>query len=131
MIIEINTLCQTPIYEQIRNQVVLGIASKQLPVGDPLPSVRRLGADLGINLHTVNKAYSLLENEGYIEIDRRKGALIKNANENTEDIRGVLSEKLLLIAAECICHNINKDDYTRLCVESYFKAVGSSGIKEV
>ena len=124
MIIKINTLSQTPIYEQLRNQIVLGIASKQLQAGDPLPSVRRLGADLGINLHTVNKAYSLLETEGYIEIDRRRGAQIKNVSENTEDIKQKLSDKLLLLAAEAICHNINNDDFIAVCTENYQKATG-------
>lgn len=50
-----------PIYVQLRNKIIEGIASKQLNPGDPLPSVRNLAKDLGVNMHTINKAYQLLK----------------------------------------------------------------------
>jgi DNA-binding transcriptional regulator YhcF (GntR family) len=61
---------------QIRNGIVRGIAAGELHDGDPLPSVRTLGAEIGVNLHTVNKAYRLLQSEGFIEILRNRGAVI-------------------------------------------------------
>ena len=42
-----------------------------------LPSVRSLAGDLGINLHTVNKTYQLLKQEGFIQIHRQKGAVVQ------------------------------------------------------
>ena len=48
----------------------------ELSLGDALPSVRNLASDLGINLHTVNKAYALLRDEGYVEMKGRKGAFV-------------------------------------------------------
>jgi len=60
LIIEINTQSPSPIYEQIRDQIVLGMAAKKFIPGEALPSVRNLAADLGVNFHTVNKAYSML-----------------------------------------------------------------------
>ena len=42
--------------------------------GEQLPSVRQLAEDIGINMHTVNKAYTVLKQEGYVKVDRRKGS---------------------------------------------------------
>ena len=61
---------------QLMNQIIMGIATSRLQEGDPLPSVRQLADTIGINMHTVNKAYSLLRQEGFVTIDRRRGAII-------------------------------------------------------
>ena len=119
MIIEIDTLSPSPIYEQIREQIVLGVAAKRLARGEALPSVRRLAADLGINLHTVNKAYSILCEEGYVVIDRRKGALIAQDIKRDVKFETALSEKLVKAAAEAICHNLNENDFILLCEKCY------------
>ena len=76
MIIKLNTTSEIPIYVQLRNQIVLGIGRGELKIGDGLPTIRQLAEDIGVNSMTVNKAYSILKNEGYIEIDRRHGAKI-------------------------------------------------------
>lgn len=52
-----------PLYLQVRNEIVMRIASRELKNGDTLPSVRKLANQVGINMHTVNKAYSLLRTE--------------------------------------------------------------------
>ena len=123
MIIKINTLDSSPIYEQLRDQIIMGIAGKQLAIGEALPSVRRLGADLGINFHTVNKAYTALCDEGYIEMDRRKGALVAQAKEGPA-FDAQLSRKLALAAAEAICHGMSKTDFVTLCESLYQQAGG-------
>ena len=64
------------LYLQIRNQIVAGIATGQLEPGQSLPSVRSLASDLGINLHTVNKAYAVLRDEGCVRMRGRAGAVI-------------------------------------------------------
>ena len=64
------------IYVQLKNQIILGIATDRIREGDSLPSVRQLADNIGINMHTVNKAYSVLRQEGFIKLDRRKGAVI-------------------------------------------------------
>ena len=56
MLIEIDFQSDEAIYMQLRNQIVLGIASSVIQEGDPLPSVRQLAEDIGIKMHTVNKA---------------------------------------------------------------------------
>ena len=76
MFVRIDQALDVPLYQQLRNEIVRGIAQEELAPGDALPSVRNLASDLGINLHTVNKAYALLRDEGYVEMKGRKGAFV-------------------------------------------------------
>ena len=66
MLIALDFSSDTPIYLQIRNQIVLGIAEGNLQPGERLPSIRTLSNEAGVNMMTVNKAYQLLKQEGYI-----------------------------------------------------------------
>ena len=76
MFVRIDQALDVPLCQQLRNEIVRGIAQEELAPGDALPSVRNLASDLGINLHTVNKAYALLRDEGYVEMKGRKGAFV-------------------------------------------------------
>ena len=78
MLINVKPDSDIPIYLQIREQVVEGIASGQLKPGDSLPSVRQMARDLGINMHTVNKAYAFLQTDGYVRVLGRRGVVIAN-----------------------------------------------------
>ena len=124
MQIEINTLDPVPIYEQVRNQVVLVIASGLIAPGDKLPSVRKLAAELGINFHTVAKGYGLLENEGYILMDRRKGAIVADRADNVEVHKKNLKQKLYIAAAESVCHKVSLEEFVSICIAQYKKATG-------
>ena len=76
MLITVDLGAEVPLYQQIRDQVVRAIAFGRLAVGEALPSTRQLGADLGINFHTVNKAYDLLRAEGFVALTRKSGAVV-------------------------------------------------------
>lgn len=76
MILVVETDGDVPLYQQLRDRVVEAIARGELRSGDPLPPTRQLAADLGINMHTVNKAYDLLRREGLIRLGRRTGAVV-------------------------------------------------------
>lgn len=76
MMLSVDLMSNEPIYQQIRRQVVHAVAEGELVPGDSLPSVRSLAADLGVNMHTVNKAYALLRDEGYVVMRRRSGAVV-------------------------------------------------------
>ena len=76
MFIEIDFNSDEALYLQLRNQIIIGIATSRIQEGDALPSVRQLADTIGINMHTVNKAYSVLKQEGFVKVDRRKGAII-------------------------------------------------------
>lgn len=78
MVLEVDFSSDEPIYQQIRSQIVHAVATGELCAGDSLPSVRSLAADLGVNMHTVNKAYAVLRDEGYVVMRRRSGAVIAN-----------------------------------------------------
>lgn len=77
MRLKLDMTSETPIYQQIRNEIVLGIAGGQLKEGEELPTVRQMAEAVGVNPMTVNKAYGVLKEEGFIVIDRRKGAKVK------------------------------------------------------
>jgi GntR family transcriptional regulator len=67
---------ETPIYLQIRDQIILAIAEQRLKDQSPLPSTRQLALDFGINFHTVNKAYDLLRQEGFVSLTRKQGSFV-------------------------------------------------------
>lgn len=73
-VINIDFNSDEAIYVQLINQIILGIATSKIQEGDYLPSVRELAEYIGINMHTVNKAYSILKQEGYVKLDRRRGS---------------------------------------------------------
>ena len=76
MILQFDFSSDIPIYQQIRNQVVIGIAEGKLLPGEHLPTIRALAEESGINMMTVSKAYQMLRDEGYIVTDRRRGAVV-------------------------------------------------------
>lgn len=76
MIVRIDQTLPEPVYLQVRDQIVAAIARGELSPADRLPSVRALASDLGINLHTVNKAYAVLRDEGYLLMRGRSGAVV-------------------------------------------------------
>lgn len=100
MRIQIDLTSDIPIYKQIRDEIVLGIAKGELKNGDLLPSVRQLALDLGINHMTVNKAYQLLKQESYVVTDRSKGTLVSSELVETEDFSQAYIEDLKMILAE-------------------------------
>ena len=76
MYLEIDFNSDEAFYVQLCNQIIIGIATSKLQEGDALPSVRQLADEIGINMHTVNKAYTVLRQEGFVQMDRRRGAVI-------------------------------------------------------
>ena len=116
MTIEINFNSEKAYYMQIRNQVITQIAYGQLKKGESLPSVRQLAEEIGINMHTVNKAYSLLRQEGYVKIDCRRGAMVDIEYDQKADLQEV-SEDLDLLVAKARCKGISKDELHRMVDE--------------
>ena len=108
MLIEIDFNSDEAIYVQLCNQIIMGIATDQLKIGETLPSVRQLADTVGINMHTVNKAYSVLRQEGFVTIDRRKGAVI-SIDENKIRALEEMKENLLVVLAKGCCKNITPE----------------------
>ena len=118
MVIEIDFNSDEAIYVQLMNQIILGIATSRLQEGDPLPSVRQLADTIGINMHTVNKAYSLLRQEGFVTIDRRRGAIIA-VDENKIKAMEEMKEPLIVALAKGCCRNVSREEVHRLIDEIY------------
>lgn len=105
-------------YVQLRNQIVLGIATNRICEGDILPSVRLLADTIGINMHTVNKAYTVLKQEGFVKIDRRKGAVIATSEGKMQALSEI-REQLVLLLAKASVKNISRQEVHALIDEIY------------
>lgn len=121
MIITIDETASEPLYKQIHDQVIAGIATGQLEPGMSLPSVRSLASDLGINLHTVNKAYAILREEGYLKLDRRKGAVISVETLEKQQELASIQDNLRMLVAEAVCKGVTEDEMNRLIHDMYQK----------
>lgn len=116
MLIEIDFNSEEAIYIQLRNQVILGIATANIHEGDSLPSVRQLAETIGVNMDTVNKAYNVLKQEGFITLDKRRGAVIaldENKIRAVEEMR----QQLQIVLAKACCRAISREEIHELVDE--------------
>ncbi len=124
MIIEIDFSSDEAIYQQLCNQIILGIATSQFRQGDVLPSVRQLADQIGINMHTVNKAYSLLRQEGFVKVDRRHGAVIA-VDVDALRARASVDRELRILLAEAVCRGLTREDIHKM-VDAIYDEYGVS-----
>ena len=118
MIIEVDFNSDEAIYIQLCNQIIMGIATSVIHEGDSLPSVRRLAYTIGVNMHTVNKAYSVLKREGYISLDKRRGAVISLDIDKLEELQ-VMKRQLQIVLARGCCKNISRQEVHELVDEIF------------
>lgn len=118
MFIEIDFNSDEAIYVQLCNQIIIGIATQKIREGETLPSVRQLADNIGINMHTVNKAYTVLKQEGYVKVDRRRGAIIAIDIDKLRDLSD-LKDELMVLLAKSRCKNITKEEVHQLIDEIY------------
>lgn len=109
MIIEIDFNSDEAIYMQLRNQIIWGIATSQYREGDVLPSVRQLADSIGINMHTVNKAYTVLKQDGFVKVDRRRGAVICVDMDKIRELEHI-RKQLRVILAQASCKQISREE---------------------
>ena len=119
MLISLDMSSEIPIYVQLRNQIVTGIGKGELKAGESLPSVRQMARDAGINSMTVNKTYQILKTEGFIEIDRRKGATVCPVQKTANRFREKLEAELELLSAEACLKGMPKEEFLRICEEMF------------
>ncbi|EOH96947.1 GntR family transcriptional regulator [Enterococcus moraviensis ATCC BAA-383] len=121
MLLEIDTQNQMPIYQQICNQLILGIATKKLQPGELLPSVRQMADEIGVNMMTVSKAYTLLKNEGYIVTDRRNGTKIAEKQTLASPFQERFLKQLELLLAEASIHRVSENEIQEKIKQIYQK----------
>lgn len=109
MLITIDFNSDEAIYMQLRNQIIIAIAMERIREGDVLPSVRQLADNIGINMHTVNKAYSVLRQEGIVKLDRRHGAVVAPDADKLQAIEE-MKQEMSMVIAKAICKNISVDE---------------------
>lgn len=125
MIIRIETESEIPIYIQLTNQIIEGIAKGELLVGDSLPSVRAFATDLGVNMHTVNKSYHELEKKGIIDIVPKSGAIIKRHSHVDTETYERLYKMLKPMIAEGLVMGMTKQEMLDL-VDGIIKEMGKN-----
>ena len=118
MYIEIDFSSDEAIYQQLCNQIIQGIAMSRLVDGEVLPSVRQMAEDIGINMHTVNKAYTVLKQEGFVKVDRRRGAVV-SVHADKEKALDQIRRDMRAVLAEARCRNLSREDVHRLVDEIY------------
>lgn len=121
LLINIDLESDEPIYTQLKHQIIAGIAKGELKLGDGLPSVRSLAADIGINLHTVNKTYQQLKQEGFILIHRQKGVVVNpdGVQRADDEYRSKLMKSIHPLVAESVCRGMNEEEFLQLCSQIF------------
>lgn len=118
MIVEIDFNSDEALYLQLRNQIIFAIVRSEIKEGENLPSVRDLADMIGINMHTVNKAYSLLRQEGYLQLDRRRGAVVAVDMDQVK-AQMELAQTLDLVLAQAICKRVEREEVHALVDRIY------------
>ena len=124
MIIKIDECSDIPIYQQIRNQIVMGISDGRLSAGEQLPTVRALALEMGINTMTVSKAYQMLKSEGYILTDRKNGARVRQELAQSGSLSDANLLELKRIASEARLSGVKKETLLHVIEDAYKDAKG-------
>lgn len=118
MFLQIDFNSDEAIYIQLRNQIIIGIATESIREGDPLPSVRQMADNIGINMHTVNKAYTVLKQEGFVKLDRRKGAVV-SLDVDKIQVLDEMRKDLSVVLARGVCKNVTCEEVHQLVDEIF------------
>lgn len=116
MLLNIDMVSEIPIYEQLCHQIIQAIAKGELTEGDELPSVRSLASDIGVNLHTINKAYNILKIKGFLVVNRRKGVVVNcfEQYKSHPEYLNLLKQQLERPIVEAVARGLTKDDIQKL-----------------
>ena len=112
---------EIPIYEQLKQRIIEGIAKKELAAGEELPSVRQLAADLSVNMHTVAKAYAQLKDLGFLSVHRSRGAVInpESSYAANEAYLRQLTQMLRPFAVEALCRGVKAGEWLSICNDAF------------
>lgn len=115
MLLRLDFSSEVPIYMQIRNGIVMGIARGELKPGEKLPAIRALAEECGVNMMTVNKAYQQLRQEGFIVTDRRSGARVAPGEEQDAETLALIAPRLRLLLGEARVRGLTLPAVLSLC----------------
>ena len=118
MLIRFDFASDVPLYKQLRDQIVMAIAAGELSPGEKLPTVRTLADESGVNTMTISKAYQLLRQEGYIQTDRRAGAVV-SAREGGKCVPQETLSALRLLLSELALAGFCREEALALCAQIF------------
>ncbi|MGN6712243.1 GntR family transcriptional regulator [Anaerocolumna jejuensis] len=121
MIVSLDFKSEVPIYLQLRNEIIRGIGSGMLSMGEKLPTVRNLAQDIGVNPMTVNKTYALLRKEGFILTDGRRGAVVISGTNTDAAYKEKLTKQMEILASEAAIKGMGEKEFLTLCENLYRK----------
>ncbi len=121
MIVKLMLESDKPLYQQLKENIILALAKGELSEGEVLPSVRQLASSLAINMHTVSKAYNQLANEGFLIMHKGKGAIVKAKNEYvaSDKEKTALMDSLSIICAEAKSRSLTKEEILLMCENAF------------
>ena len=119
MLLEIDEQSEQPIYQQLIDQIIVGIAKGELVPNESLPAIRQLADEIGVNMMTVSKAYNKLKQSGYIVTDRRNGTKIAAKLPPTAVWQQQLHERLELLLDESFLHQQSEAEIQALIQKIY------------
>jgi GntR family transcriptional regulator len=101
-VIRIDLASPVPVYRQVANALRALLVEGAFPVGEPLPTVRRLAVDLSVHHNTIAEAYRVLAEEGWLVLRRRHGAIVLGRSRPSPppEARSSLLQRLREITAE-------------------------------
>lgn len=122
MVLNLDFNSDKSIYVQIKEEITKAIASGELKINESLPSVRSMAENIGVNLHTVNKSYNELKEEGFLNIDRRKGAIVAQLPMKVDNITRQKNKlDLELLVAKSYLSGISKEEFLSLSANLFDK----------
>lgn len=115
MILQLQPYKEKPIYEQLILEIKRGIITGELVPGESLPSVRSLAADIGINLHTVNKVYKHLQAENILV--KEKSGFAVNPDQRflpTPETKEAIRQQVYELLIEKNLHRLSDQEFNDL-----------------
>ncbi len=131
--LRIDSASTTPVYRQIVDGIRSQLVEGHLAPGDALPTVRDLAMDLGVHFNTVAEAYRLLSTEGWLDLRRRRGAVVtaRDTPREAPKARQNFAEKLRQLIAQ-----VRAEGLTRQAIAAEMDALsaelrgeGSTGLR--
>ena len=108
--IELNYRDGRPIYEQVRDALRRLVVSGAMAEGEKLPSVRTLAASLAINPNTIQRAYTALEEEGYVVCEPGRGAFVARGRPQADPRREELLRQYDAVAGELLYLGVSREE---------------------
>ncbi|KRK84189.1 GntR family transcriptional regulator [Loigolactobacillus coryniformis] len=122
--LRIDMSSEVPLYQQLHDQIILGLATGKLQPGEALPSVRQLADELNINMLTVAKGYNLLKAEGYLISDRRRGTHVATTFQSDDVFMRTLQAQLHLLVAASKIRGLSEQTVKDLVIAQYCEFEG-------